>query len=80
MSNKTPPCHRLRMLRIENDYTQENIAKLINVTQSTYSKYERGEDSVPYATLIKLADHYHVSLDYLFERTDCPEIIDITTP
>lgn len=75
MSNKNPPCRRLRMLRIENDYTQVDIAKLINVTQSTYSKYERGEDSIPYVILIKLADFYHVSLDYLFERTDFTEIL-----
>ena len=61
---------RIRDLREDGDYKQEYLASLLGVTQTTYSKYELGKVTVPTASLIKLADFYHVSLDYLVGRSD----------
>lgn len=61
---------RIKDLRIDNDLTQEYIAHLLNVNQKTYSRYETGEHNIPVEVLCKLADFYHVSVDYLLERTD----------
>ena len=61
---------RLRNLREDNDLTQEYIAKILNVSQRTYSRYENGERSVPIEVFIKLADYYKTSVDYLVNRTN----------
>lgn len=61
---------RIRDLREDNDYTQKFIAEYLICDQSLYSKYERGERPVPLEVMIKLADLYKVSLDYLCGRTD----------
>jgi len=64
---------RLRDLREDNDYTQEQIAKYLNVKQSTYSQYENGRRQIPVEALILLADLYHTSIDYILRRTDNPK-------
>lgn len=61
---------RLRDLRNDNDYTQQQIADYLHINQATYSDYENGNINIPLDALIKLADYYHVSLDYLVGRTD----------
>lgn len=61
---------RLRTLREEKRLTQKQIAKFLNIQQGTYSDYERGRRNIPLESLIKLANFYHVSLDYLVGRTD----------
>ena len=61
---------RLRDLREDNDYTQKFIAEYLICDQSLYSKYERGERPVPLEVMVKLADLYNVSLDYLCGRTN----------
>ncbi|EGP5230047.1 XRE family transcriptional regulator [Enterococcus faecium] len=61
---------RIRDLREDNDLTQQQIAKLLNVSQSTYSRYENGELDIPMQTVIKLAHHYNTSVDYLVNMTD----------
>ena len=61
---------RIRDLREDHDYKQEYVAKYLGVQQTTYSKYELGKVNVPVEMLMKLADFYHVSLDYLTGRTD----------
>lgn len=61
---------RIRDLREDNDYTQKYIAEYLLCDQSLYSKYERGERPVPLEIMVKLADLYGVSLDYLCGRTD----------
>lgn len=61
---------RIRDLREDNDKKQVELAEYLNVDQSTYSDYERGEITIQIDTLIKLADLYHVSLDYLVGRDD----------
>lgn len=63
---------RIRDLREDNDLTQKEISKILMCDQSLYSKYERGEREIPLSLLIKLADYYNTSLDYLVCRTDNP--------
>ena len=52
------------------DLTQTYMAHYLNVNQRTYSRYERGERSVPLEQLCRIADFYKVSVDYLLGRTD----------
>lgn len=66
---------RIRDMREDNDLTQQKIAEILLCDQSLYSKYERGERDIPLALLIKLADFYGTSLDYLAGRTDNPKFI-----
>lgn len=65
---------RIRDLREDKDLTQENIAKVLGMSQTGYSKYETGENDIPTAILIKLADYYNVSIDYILNRTNNPKI------
>ena len=65
---------RIRSLREDNDLKQEYIASLLGIRQTTYSKYELGKIMVPVDMLIKLADFYKVSLDYLVGRSDDPTL------
>ena len=59
---------RLRDLREDNDLTQKQISEYLMCDQSLYSKYERGEREIPLKLIIKLADYYNVSIDYLVGR------------
>lgn len=59
---------RIRDLREDGDKKQIELAKYLNVDQSTYSDYECGKINVPIEQLIKIADFYDVSLDYLVGR------------
>ena len=59
----------IRNLREDNDRLQVQLAEYLNVKQTTYSKYELGKINVPVDVLIKLADYYDVSIDYLVGRT-----------
>ena len=65
---------RIRNLREDNDYTQENIARKLGITQRTYSRYENADSSMPLEILCQIADIYNVSTDYLLERTDLKEL------
>lgn len=60
----------IRKLRIDKGYTQDEVAKILNIKQNTYSQYEIGTLNYPVDALIKLADFYGVSVDYLLGRTD----------
>lgn len=60
----------LRAIREDNDLRQSDIAKILNVSQNTYSQYETGVIALTAEILIKLADYYNVSVDYLLDRTD----------
>ena len=64
---------RIRDLREDNDKKQIELATYLSVDQSTYSDYERGEVNIPIEQLIKIADFYDVSLDYLVGRSDVRE-------
>ena len=59
---------RIRDLREDNDKTQAQIAKTLNMQVTVYQRYERGEREVPFWVAIKLADYYGVSLDFIAER------------
>jgi transcriptional regulator with XRE-family HTH domain len=56
---------RIRALREDNDFNQTEIAEILNVGQKTYSDYELGKTRIPIDSIIKLAKHYNVSLDYI---------------
>ena len=66
---------RIRDMREDKDLTQQKIADILLCDQSLYSKYERGEREIPIALLIKLADFYDTSLDYLVGRTSNPAFV-----
>ena len=60
----------IRNLRIDGGYTQKQIAEMLHIKQNTYSQYEIGVLNYPVDVLMKLADFYGVSVDYLLGRTD----------
>lgn len=60
----------IRNLRIDNGYTQKQIGEYLGISQNTYSQYEIGVLNYPVDVIIKLADLYHVSTDYLLGRTN----------
>ena len=61
---------RIRALREDADLTQACVGEAIGVSQRTYAYYESGQRMLPPQVLCALADFYHVSVDYLLERTD----------
>jgi len=58
----------IRNLREDNDLTQKTLSQILNVTQTTYSKYELGKINIPIEVFIKLADYYGTSVDYILGR------------
>lgn len=60
---------RIRELREDKDITQAELARRLGMSQTGYSKYETGENDVPTAILIKLAEIHNVSVDYLLGLT-----------
>ncbi len=62
--------NRIRDLREDSDLNQTQIAKILGMSQTGYSKYETGENDIPTPILIKLADFYNVSVDYLLNRSN----------
>ena len=60
---------RIRDLREDNDKTQLQIAKMLNMQLTIYQRYERGEREIPFWVAIKLAEYCNVSLDYIAERS-----------
>jgi len=69
-----PHYMRIRDLREDKDLTQTEMGKILSCSQRVYSNYERGDIDIPTATLIKLADFYDVSTDYLLGRTNNPNL------
>lgn len=63
---------RMRDLREDNDKTQQEIAEILNTSQTMYARYERGANELPIHHLLALADYYNVSTDYLLGRTNKP--------
>ena len=58
----------IRNLREDRDLRQKDLAAILNVSQNTYSQYETGVIEMTVSTLIKLADFYGVSVDFLLDR------------
>lgn len=65
---------RIRNLREDSDLTQAQLAAILHCSQRTYSYYESGGHDLPTETLIRIADYYNVSVDYLLGRTDRKEV------
>ena len=61
---------RLKDLREDKDLKQEDIAKILNISQTNYSKYELGKINIPINSLIILATFYNTSIDYLLGLTN----------
>ena len=61
---------KLKELRTERNITQDEISKYLHIGQNTYSQYESGKRQAPIEVLIKLAEYYDVSMDYLLNLTD----------
>ena len=61
---------RIRDLRTDRDLNQTQVAKLLGMSQTGYSKYETGENDVPTQVLICLARFYDTSIDYLLGETN----------
>lgn len=66
--------NRLRELRKARKLTQLSLQMQTGIEQALLSKYETGERVPPTETLVRLADFYHVSIDYILYRTDEPEL------
>lgn len=65
---------RIRDLREDKDITQAKMGEFLSCSQRVYSNYERGDIDIPTTTLIKIADFHKVSVDYLSNRTDNPNM------
>ena len=64
---------RLKDIREDHDITQRELASYLGISQNTYSQYESGKRQIPIEILIRLADYFHTSTDYILERTDQKE-------
>ncbi len=64
---------RLKDLRVDKDLRQEDVAQLLGIAQTVYSRYERGAQPIPVVHLLRLADFYGVSTDYMLGRTNNPQ-------
>lgn len=65
--------NRIRDLREDKDMNQTEVAKMLGMSQTGYSKYETGENDIPTAILIKLARFYGTSIDYILGETNNPK-------
>lgn len=61
---------RIRDLRHDHDLTQTQLAKILGMSQTGYSKYETGENDIPTEILIRLSQLYNLNIDYLLDQTD----------
>ena len=64
---------RLKQLREAKKYTQQKVALDLSMNQNSVSRYENGEREAGYDLLVKFADYYNVSIDYILYRTDNPK-------
>ena len=65
--------YRLKDLREDKDLLQKDVAKILNMSQTGYSKYEVGTNDIPTEVLIKLSYFYNVSVDYILGLTNKKE-------
>ena len=66
---------RIQDLRIDSDLSQKKIGEILHISQRSYSHYETGSRNIPIEMLIRLADYYETTIDYLVGRTDNKEPI-----
>lgn len=65
---------RIRDLREDKDLTQTDVAKVLGISQRSYSYYENGERTLTPEILIKLSKFHNVSIDYILGNTDNPQV------
>lgn len=65
--------NRIKNLREDHDYTQQNVADAIGITQRKYSYIETGTQPLTDEILVRLSQFYQVSIDYLLYQTDQPQ-------
>ena len=65
---------KLKFLREKKGISQLKLALDLDINQNSISRYENGQRQADYQTLIKFADYFDVSIDYLLERTDNPKM------
>ena len=65
--------HNIKSLRIDREVKQRELGELLHIAQNTYSQYETGKIAFTDEMLIKLADFYGTSIDYLLDRTSNPD-------
>ena len=70
---------RLRDLREDRDLSQTQVAKMLGMSQTGYSKYETGENDIPTEVLIKLANFYGTSIDYLLDQIAQQSSMNVST-
>ena len=63
---------RLEDIRSDRDLTQKEVAEILSMRPEVYRRYEKGIREIPVWALIKLADYYETSTDYILGRTDTP--------
>ena len=63
---------RIAELRIDHDLTQQQVADYLMCNRQVYARYERGIREIPVSMILKLADYYDTSIDYITERTNNP--------
>ena len=63
-------CRRLEDLRVDHDKTQQQIADILHCKREVYRRYEKGEREIPVWALIRLAEYYGTSVDYILGRTE----------
>ena len=66
---------RIQDLRIDSDLSHKKIGEILHISQRSYSHYETGSRNIPIEMLIRLADYYDTTIDYLVGRTDNKEPI-----
>lgn len=64
---------RIQDLHVDSDLSQKQIGEILHISQRSYSHYETGSRDIPVEMLIRLADYYNISLDYLVGRSDRKE-------
>ena len=61
---------RMRLLRLELGMSQSDVGEFLGIGQTVYSRYERGQNTIPLELLLKLCDLYGVSADYILGRSN----------
>ena len=69
---------RIQDLRTDADMSQKQLSEILHISQRSYSHYETGSRNIPVEMLIRLANYYDISVDYLVGRTDKKEMNEIT--
>ena len=65
---------RIQDLRTDADMSQRELSEILHISQRSYSHYETGSRNIPIEMLIRLANYYDISVDYLIGRTDKKEM------